>query len=53
MLYQYFVLHYFYSDDVTFRILQNIADNVKIGGYLIGTCFDGAKVYNLLKKQII
>lgn len=48
----FFALHYFYSDDITFRIiLQNIVDNIKIGGYFIGTCFDGSKVYNLLKKQ--
>lgn len=48
----FFALHYFYSDDITFRILlQNIIDNIKLGGYLIGTCFDGEKVYNLLKKQ--
>lgn len=48
----FFALHYFYSDEITFKILlQNIVDNIKLGGYFIGTCFDGLKVYNILKKQ--
>ena len=47
-----FCLHYFFEKEVLLRtLLQNVNDNLKIGGYFIGTCFDGNKVYNLLKGK--
>ena len=47
-----FCFHYFYQNEITFRtILQNVNDNLKIDGYMIGTCFDGEKIYNLLQKD--
>jgi SAM-dependent methyltransferase len=46
-----FCFHYFFEDEITFRtILQNMNDNLKIGGFVIGTTFDGERVYNLLQK---
>ena len=46
-----FCFHYFMKDEISFRtILQNINDNLKIGGYFIGTCFDGERIYNHLKN---
>ena len=30
-------------------MLQNLNDNLKIGGYVIGTCFDGERIYDKLK----
>ena len=30
--------------------MQNIAENLKVGGYFIGCCFDGETVYNSLSK---
>ena len=48
----YFSLSYFYDSEITIRtFFQNANDNLKIGGYLIGTCFDGRKVIELLDKN--
>ncbi len=45
-----FALHYFFENEMRLRtLLQNVNDNLKIGGYFIGTSFDGERVYNLLK----
>jgi hypothetical protein len=47
-----FALSYFYRDEVTIMtFLQNVSDNLKIGGHFIGTVFDGEKVIELLGKQ--
>tara|TARA_B100001248_G_scaffold262403_1_gene258201 strand:+ start:1059 stop:3842 length:2784 start_codon:yes stop_codon:yes gene_type:complete len=41
----YFSLTYFYENEISIRsFFQNVNDNLKIGGFLIGTCFDGQKV---------
>ena len=41
----YFSLTYFYENEISIRtFFQNVNDNLKIGGYLIGTCFDGQKI---------
>ena len=48
----YFSLSYFYDTEISIRtFFQNVNDNLKIGGYLIGTCFDGQKVIELLDKK--
>lgn len=45
-----FSIHYFFENEITLRtILQNISDNLKIGGSFIGTSFDGRRVFELLK----
>lgn len=45
-----FCFHYFFKDEISFRtILQNLNDNLKIGGFVIGTTFDGERIYNSLK----
>jgi len=47
-----FCLHYFFEKEVLIRtLLQNINDNLKIGGHFIGTCFDGKRIYGALKGQ--
>ena len=47
-----FALHYFFENEITFRtILQNVTDNCKIGGYFIGTCFDGVRLFKALKGK--
>ena len=33
------------------QFMKNISDYTKVGGYFIGTCFDGKKIFNLLKKK--
>ena len=45
-----FAIHYFFDKKETFDgLLQNIADGLKLGGYFIGCCFDGEKVFDLLR----
>jgi hypothetical protein len=45
-----YALHYFFKDSNTFNgFLQNIADNLKIGGYFVGTNFDGQTVFDFLR----
>tara|TARA_Y100001970_G_scaffold199501_1_gene242660 strand:+ start:227 stop:3610 length:3384 start_codon:yes stop_codon:yes gene_type:complete len=47
-----FAIHYFFKNEESFAgLLQNIDDNVKVGGYFIGTCFDGEKVFEKLKDK--
>jgi hypothetical protein len=45
-----FALHYFFENkDTLDGFLKNLSETVKIGGYFIGACFDGSRVFNLLK----
>lgn len=45
-----FALHYFFKDEITLRgLLQNVSDNLTIGGHFIGTTFDGKRIYEALK----
>jgi len=46
-----FAIHYFFDKKETFDgLLTNIADGLKLGGYFIGCCFDGDKVFDLLRN---
>lgn len=45
-----FALHYFFESPEKFNgLLRNLADTMKVGGYFIGCCFDGEKVFELLR----
>jgi hypothetical protein len=45
-----FSIHYYFSDELTLRTyIQNISENIKKGGYFIGTCYDGMKVFQRFK----
>ena len=47
-----FCFHYFYENEIKLRsIIQNVNDNLKIDGYMIGTCFDGELLDKLLSKE--
>ena len=47
-----FALHYMFENETTLKnFLQNVSDNLKVGGHFIGTCFDGERVFNLLKAN--
>ena len=49
-----FAIHYFFTDIITLNgFLQNVSETCKVGGYFIGTSYDGRKVFNMLedKKQ--
>ncbi len=45
-----YALHYFFENSEKLNgFLQNIADNLKVGGVFIGTNFDGQAVYDMLR----
>jgi predicted NAD-dependent protein-ADP-ribosyltransferase YbiA (DUF1768 family) len=45
-----FATHYFFENKEKFDgFLQNIAQNLKLGGYFIGCCFDGEKTFEFLR----
>lgn len=47
-----FATHYFFKSKEYFDgFLRNIAENLKIGGYFIGCCFDGEKVFEFLRGR--
>ena len=47
-----FALHYFFESERTVHsFLRNVAECTKVGGYFIGTCYDGETVFNMLKKK--
>jgi len=49
-----FALHYFFENQKTlYSYMRNLAECTKIGGYFIGTCYDGKLVYNMLKSKAI
>jgi len=47
-----FALHYFFENNKTFHsFLRNVSECTRIGGYFIGTCYDGKSVFQLLKQK--
>jgi hypothetical protein len=47
-----FALHYFFENKTSLHeFLRNVAECTRINGYFIGTCYDGASVFNLLKNK--
>ena len=48
-----FAIHYFFESIETLQgFLRNVAECTKLGGYFIGTCYDGKLIFNLLRKKI-
>ena len=46
-----FSIHYYFKDELTLRTyIKNISENIKKGGYFIGTCYDGMKVFGMFKE---
>ena len=44
-----FSMHYYFKNIDTLKsYIKNIADNIEVGGYFIGTCYDGKRVYDTL-----
>lgn len=49
-----FALHYFFENiDSLQTFLQNVSSSTKVGGYFIGTSYDGKSVFNKLKYKNI
>jgi predicted NAD-dependent protein-ADP-ribosyltransferase YbiA (DUF1768 family) len=47
-----FATHYFFeTKDVFDRFLQNLAQNLKLGGFFMGCCFDGEKTFEFLRGR--
>ena len=45
-----FAMHYFFENkDSLMGVLRNVSENTKVGGYFVGTCFDGEKIFNQLQ----
>lgn len=46
-----FALHYFFENIMKVHtFLQNVSECTKLGGYFIGTCFDGARIFQALAR---
>jgi hypothetical protein len=47
-----FAMHYFFENKMTLNnFARNVAECTKVGGYFIGTCYDGKTVFDLLRKK--
>lgn len=47
-----FAIHYMFENIITFNnLLRNASSVTKIGGHFIGTTYDGAKIFNMLKNK--
>jgi len=47
-----FSIHYFFENPTTFNnFLQNVSENCKVGGYFIGCCYDGKKIFKRLQGK--
>ncbi len=48
-----FALHYFFENEMTLHsFMRNVAECTKLGGYFIGTCYDGKSVFKLLADKM-
>ena len=47
-----FAIHYFFENIMKVHtFLQNVSECTKLGGYFIGTCFDGARIFQALARM--
>jgi hypothetical protein len=47
-----FAIHYFFENPDTLQgFMRNISECTKLGGYFIGTAYDGKTIFQLLKKK--
>lgn len=47
-----FAIHYFFENATTFHgFMRNVVECTRLGGYFVGTCFDGLTVFNRLKNK--
>ena len=46
-----FAMHYFWKDVKTLHtFMRNVSECTKVGGHFIGTCYDGRRVFDMLKS---
>tara|TARA_Y100001970_G_scaffold293714_1_gene442575 strand:+ start:2242 stop:5520 length:3279 start_codon:yes stop_codon:yes gene_type:complete len=47
-----FSIHYFFGNKINLNnFLRNVSECCKVGGYFIGTCYDGKRVFNALRDK--
>ena len=47
-----FAMHYYFKNKSTLEgLIRNVTECTKLGGYFIGTCFNGKKIFNLLQNK--
>ena len=47
-----FAFHYFFKEKNIFKtFMRNVSECTKVGGYFIGTCYDGETIFNMLKDK--
>ena len=47
-----FALHYFFeTGTILHNFLRNVSENCKVGGYFIGTCYDGRTIFEELEEK--
>ena len=47
-----FAIHYFFESPATLKeFLRNVTECLSVDGYFIGTCYDGEKLFHMLKKR--
>ena len=47
-----FSLHYMFENQITLQnFLRNVSETTKVGGYFIGTSYDGDIIFNMLKSK--
>jgi hypothetical protein len=49
-----FAVHYFFQNrEILHNFLRNVSECTRIGGYFIGTCYDGQQLFNDLRDKEI
>jgi len=47
-----FAMHYFFEKKATLHsFLRNLAECTKLSGYFVGTCYNGQRIFDALKKK--
>ena len=47
-----FALHYFFKNlNTVHQFIRNVTECTRVGGYFIGTCYDGKVIFDKLKKR--
>lgn len=47
-----FAIHYMFESPFKLHnFLRNVSETTKLGGYFIGTSYDGSKIFNMLKEK--
>jgi len=49
-----FAIHYMFENKITLHnFLRNVSETTAVGGYFIGTSYDGAEIFKLLREKAV